>query len=162
MVIRTSRRHALLLTVATLTGRALSAQAAPSPVGCTYRTCALRLETNLWSEVIVRGEPGERVSRLGPFGSGVDVLLAGPDSAAMHAREYASSSRRAGIIGGIGAVALAVGASRRASRPSEATTGDAVAIVAGVVAVAVAAPQALRARRELARAVWWFNAELAH
>ncbi len=163
-MIRTSRRHpALPFSVLILAAPALSAQATPSPVGCTDQICDLRLETDLWSELIVRGERGERVGRLGSFGSGVDMLLAGPDSAAAHAREYVSSARRAGIFGGLEAVALAVGAARRTTRRSgEVTTGDAVAVVSGAVAVVVDAPLAVKARREPARAVWWFNAALTH
>ena len=48
-------------------------------VGCTYATCAIRVERSLFGERLVRGAIGERVSTLGMFGGGVDLLLVGED-----------------------------------------------------------------------------------
>src|SRR4051812_38102503 len=104
-------RFSIILTVllalaAPLASSAQSGAPVRAPAGCTYETCALRIEPRFFASArLLRGRTGEPVGSLGGFGSGVDTLLAGPDSAAAHARRYVTDARRAGTLGLIGAVA---------------------------------------------------------
>jgi len=130
-------------------------------VGCTYATCALRIERSLFAERLVRGETGERVGTLGLFGGGVDVLLGGSDSATVHAQAYVWNEKRSALLGGAGSVTLGVVfASTHGYSGGHVTNADAVAAVAGLVALVSSVPFELRARRELARAIWWYNGSL--
>jgi len=132
------------------------AQAARVPTAadsaCTYSRCALRVDYGFLSTRLVRGATDERVSRLGWFGSGVDVLLAGPDSAAFHARQYKSRSQISGALGIMAASLAFVGTLQ----------GDdgAPLVLTGIALELVALPYWLGSRRSLDRAVWWYNREL--
>lgn len=127
---------------------------------CTYKTCALRVEPVLFGVALVQGSSGERVARLGGFGSGVDLLLSGPDSAAAHARTYVRSTRTTAFLGLGAVVAYATVALRTDSFRGHADDGD-IALTVGSVGLAIATiPFAIKAQRALSRAVWWYNAEL--
>ena len=150
-----------LRPAAALQASAQSPTTAAATSGCTYATCALRVERGLFTERLVHGAAGEELSTIGAFGSGVDVLLSGPDSAVVHAQSYAWNAKRSGIIGIAGGVALGVVMSRtRYFQSDRITTGDVVTTIAGAIAAAVSVPFELRARRELARAIWWYNGAL--
>jgi hypothetical protein len=130
-------------------------------VGCTYATCAIRIERGVFAERLVRGATGERVSTLGGFGDGVDVLLGGSDSAVVHVQAYKWNAKRSALLGVAGSVALGVVlASTHGFYDSHATNADAVAGIAGLVALVSSVPFEVRARRELARAIWWYNGSL--
>ena len=122
---------------------------------CSYSQCALRIEHRFLSTRLVRGTAGEPVGRLGWFGSGVGVLLAGPDSAAYHARQYRSKQRTSGALG-VTSTALVLIA--------VATTDDVVdsrpLLVAAIGLDLIALPYALTSRGSLDRAVWWYNRDL--
>jgi hypothetical protein len=148
--------------------RALPAQtpaAAPAGIAanCTYATCALRVERGFLSQHLVRGAAGEQVGgNLGGFGGGMGPLLAGPDSAAAHARDYTRNMRTSGVLGVLGAVAFIV-ATVRTDNFRDTTDPDGVAIGASIASVGFAIasiPFSLRAQRDLSRAVWWYNAAL--
>ena len=66
---------AALLSGQRSTGQAPSTHG--TPAGCTYATCALRVEPAFFGTHLVRGTGGERVGRLGGFGGGVESLLTG-------------------------------------------------------------------------------------
>ena len=144
----------------TVESSAQAPMAVATAVGCTYATCAVRVEGGLFTERLVRGAPGERVSTLGAFGGGVDLLFGGADSAKVHAQAYVWNVKRSALLGGAGAVALGVVSSTRAFQSGRVTNGDVVAVVAGAVALVISVPFELRARRELARAIWWYNGAL--
>jgi hypothetical protein len=152
-----------LIIAPTLSGAA-SAQATrtvAAAVGCTYATCALRVERSLFGQRLVRGAMGERVSTIGAFGGGVDLLLGGADSAVVHAQAYVWNAKRSALLGGAGAITLGVVALRtRGSQSRHVTNGDVVAVAAGAAVLAISVPFELRARRELARAIWWYNGAL--
>ncbi len=140
---------------------AQSPTTAAASLGCTYATCALRVEQSVFAERLVRGASAERVSTLGVFGTGVDVLLSSADSAAVHAQSYVWNVKRSALIGGTGVIALAVAyANTNAFQSGHVTDVDVVTAIAGAVAAAVSVPFALRARRELASAIWWYNGAL--
>jgi hypothetical protein len=157
----------VMMAVVALSAAALRAESqvptvGSMPVACTYETCALRIENGFFSINLVKGQSGEKVSRLGGFGSGVDVLLAGPDSAARYARSYVTASRWSNgltLIGGI-AFGLAI-ASIDDWNDSSIGSTEAVVAVAGAGILVVSIPFSLKAQRSLARAVWWYNEELA-
>ena len=139
---------------------AQSPMALAATVGCTYATCAIRVERSLFGEHLVRGAIGERVSTLDMFGGGVDLLLVGEDSAGVHARAYVWNVKRSALLGGAGAVAVGVAAATHGFHDGHVTNGEVVGVLAGAVALAISVPFELRARRELARAIWWYNAAL--
>lgn len=151
-----------VVVAALLAPGSASAQAGPArvPVGCTYETCALRIEQGFFSApALLRGRAGEQVGSLGPFGGGVDTLLAGPDSAAMYARRYVTNTRRATTLGLIGSVAFIVAV----ARTDNFRNGDDVATAFAITSVGFAIasiPFTLRARRSLSRAVWYYNSVL--
>lgn len=136
--------------------------AARSPAGCTYETCALRVEPRFFSPpVLLRGREGAEVGRLGGFGGGVDSLLAGPDSAAAHVRRYVGEIRTANTLSLLSAVAFVVVATRTDWFRDDASDGDVAVGVAGTVLGLVSIPFRLHAEQNLSRAVWFYNAAFA-
>jgi hypothetical protein len=132
------------------------------PAGCTYQTCALRLEPSfLTGERVVRGASGEAVGgRAGMFGRGVHPLLTGPDSAARYARDYVRATDWANILGIPGAVALTYGLIQSRNGGEGARDAAAVTAVVGAAFVVASIPFAFNARRSLSRSIWWYNAGL--
>lgn len=160
---RTIRTVALL--VGFLPVGQLAAQtplAAQAPAGCTYATCALRVEQSFFSGTrLLRGASGERVSRLGGFGGGADLLLEGPDSVATHARSYVSATRRSTTLGLLGTAAYVVVLVRTDNFRDDFDDASIATAIAGSAFGIAAIPFALKAKRELSRAVWWYNGGLA-
>ena len=144
----------LLLAWVVLAPEPVRAQA-PRDSTCSYSQCALRVELGFFSTRLVRGNTGERVARLGWFGTGVDILLAASDSAAHHARQYQSRRRTGDALGWVGGV-LTLAAIW--------TTDDAVdgslLIISGIVFELASLPFQFGARRSLDRSVWWYNRDL--
>ena len=157
-------RHPVLLVAILLASASAARSSAQSPTtaaaaaGCTYATCALRVERSLFAERLVRGATAKPVSTLGVFGGGVEVLMSGSDSAAVHAQSYVWNAKRSAIFGGAGAIALATVLPHTQS--GGLTNADVVTAIVGAVAAGVSVPYALRARSELSRAVWWYNGAL--
>src|SRR4051812_10996158 len=157
-------RFSIILTVllalaAPLASSAQSGAPVRAPAGCTYETCALRIEPRFFASArLLRGRTGEPVGSLGGFGSGVDTLLAGPDSAAAHARRYVTDARRAGTLGLIGAVAGIVAIVRANGNHEDDDAVTVGAAIAGVGFSIASIPYALRAAREISRSVWFYNA----
>jgi hypothetical protein len=143
------------------TAPAQSPNAAPAPAACTYETCALRIEPSFFAPPkLLRGHSGEEVGRLGAFGGGIDTLLTGPDSAAVYGRRYAGDTRRASVLGLIGAAAYVVALARSNGFRDRDGTTTAIALTGAGFAIA-SIPFTLRATRSLSRAVWFYNAALA-
>ena len=132
------------------------------PAACTYSTCALRVESRLFGSSLVRGAAGESVGpRLSVFGGGADLLLAGPDSSAAHARAYVRDSRRAATLGLLGTVAAVVLIVRHEGRTTDDIDATSTGLAIASVGLSLAAiPFMVRAQRDLSRAVWWYNAAL--
>lgn len=140
----------------------IQGQVAAPAAECSYRTCALRVESGAGGRWLVRGSAGEPVGRLHLLGGNVAALLAGPDSAAFHARRYVRSTRRAGGLALAGGVVLgAVGASTSQFRDRPLSGAAVGGLVAGSSLALSSCAFAVRAERSLARAVWWYNAALA-
>ena len=162
-------RHRITIAVLIVSSFASAPASSQTPAGtsgiaadCTYATCALRVERGFLSQHLVRGATGERVGgNLGGFGGGMGPLLAGPDSAAAHARDYTRNMRTSGTLGVLGAIAFVVAIARTDNFQD--TDNDAVAIGASIASIGFAIasiPFTLRAQRDLSRAVWWYNAAL--
>lgn len=160
---RPFRATPLLALAVVLLAPALGAQGtSTAPPACppprSYAACAIRVEQGMLSGlVVVRGADGARVGRVTGFGgSSLATLLQGSDSAVAHARRYATHARRATVLAVVGGVLL--GAAAAVDLKEREVTDAGLAYVAGaaVVSVGVSA-YALRAQRELSRAVWWYN-----
>jgi hypothetical protein len=152
--------HAAMLVAFVAPGTASAQGPARAPSGCTYETCALRIEQSYFSAPkLLRGRAGEQVGSLGMFGGDVDTLLAGPDSAAAYARRYVTNTRRASTLGLIGtAAAIAALVSSDGYRDHDNTTVVLALTGAGFAIASV--PFTVRATRSLSRAIWYYNSVL--
>lgn len=151
---------ALLLAAPPSSARAQGVARARS--GCTYETCALRVEPAFFSGPrLLRGRAGVEVARLGAFGGGVDTLLAGPASAATETRRYVSDIRTANTLGLLSAVAFVVVATRTDWFRDNASDGEVALGLGGTALALVSIPFRLHAGQSLSRAVWLYNAALA-
>jgi hypothetical protein len=153
---------AFALTLAAPLAAGAQSSVARAPVGCTYETCALRVEPRFWGpNRLLRGREGVEVGKLGGFGGGVDTLLAGPDSAAAHARKYVTAARRSNTLGVLGAVAY-VALLFHSDNFSDDLDNTDIALGITALGFSIAAiPFELHAKRSLSRAVWFYNAALA-
>lgn len=159
-------RHLRCIALVALVTAPFATEAQPSPArsaaGCTYETCALRVEHAFFSGPrLLRGRAGVEVSRLGAFGGGVDTLLAGPDLAALHARRYVRDVRTANTLGLLSAVAFVVVATRTDWFRDDATDSEVAIGLTGTALALVSIPFRLHAQQNLSRAVWFYNAALA-
>ena len=150
----------VLASVITVDAAAQSPTAAGATAGCTYATCALRVEPGWFSESLVRGATGEEVSTLGVFGGGIDVLKTASDSAAVHAHSYTRNVQRSIPLLAVTAVAFGVSASRDKTTSGGVSNSALAFGVVGFVSAVASATFTGRARRELARAIWWYNGAL--
>ena len=132
------------------------------PAACTYRTCALRVEPDFLGAALVRGASNEKVSRIGGFGGGVGVLLAGPDSAARYAHAYVHAKRGSTVLGILAGVAAGIVLVRADDSSDWFETTDVVISLVGVGFGLASIPFTIKAQRSLSRSVWWYNAELPH
>ena len=166
------RMHRLLTMVVsslTLTGTSLLAQdsapASASPVVCSYDVCALRLEEGR----ILQGRQGAEVGRLRWLNATPLLPLVGPsDSARFYAaefdRRYARGSRWAalGSVSSGVVVAYMIDSNYGTASNTSWSRGD-WALLGGLVlsigAGTYGQHQLERARRGLARAIWWHNRE---
>lgn len=160
-------RSTLLLTACLLAGAlrgqtatAQTPAAAGVAAGCTYATCALRLEPGFLGPRLVRGASGESVSRLGAFGGGMQTLLNGPDSAAAYGQRYVRASHRSAALSLIGAAAYIVVLVRTDNLRNRMSNGDVAVALTGAGFLIASGPFERQARRSLSQAVWWYNAAL--
>ena len=158
-----NRSTVVFLLLAMLAAPRVDAQSAAGarPAGCTYETCALRVEPSFFFPAkLLRGRAGEQVGSLGGFGGGVDTLLAGPDSAAVYGHRYVTDMRRSGTLGLLGAAAYVVVLLRTDNFRDADDTSVAIGLTGAALAIA-SIPFTLRAQRNLSRAIWHYNAALA-
>jgi hypothetical protein len=149
---------ASLITLAgASSGRGQATPSSPAP-GCTYMTCAVRVDTRFFGRRLVQGANGDPVGKpLGGFGGGVDILLAGPDSAAVHARRYKNNVSTSTTLTLLSALAFFAASSQIDDSDSE--TGPLAALTGLGFAIA-SIPFTLRSQRDLSRSVWWYNSAL--
>jgi hypothetical protein len=152
---------AFALTFAAPLVAGAQSSATRAPAGCTYETCALRVEARFWMPSrLLRGRDGVEIGKLGAFGGGVDTLLAGPDSAAAHARRYVTATRRANGLALLGAVAYVVALARTDNLLDADPTTAGIALTGLGLSIA-SIPFALHAQRSLSRSVWFYDAQFA-
>ena len=153
---------AVALTLAVPVAVRAQSSTASAPVGCTYETCALRVEPRFWGpQRLLRGREGVEIGKLGGFGGGVDTLLAGPDSAAAYARRYVNAARATNTLSLLSAVAFVVVATRTDWFRDDASDGEVAIGITGVALALVAIPFRVRAEQSLSRSVWFYNAAFA-
>lgn len=158
---RISRSIAAVLVAAG--SHAAHAQApAPSPAGCTYATCALRIEPGFWGQKLVRGAAGEAVEGLNGFGGGVDLLLATADSGGSYGRSYVHNQRTAVILAIVAGATFGIIATQTGnfSRAGDVSPVGAVAMIGGAGVGVASIIFGVRAARDLSRGIWWYNAAL--
>jgi hypothetical protein len=142
-----------------------AASASTSAALCSYDVCALRVEEGR----ILQGRQGQEVGRLRWLNATPLLPLVGTsDSARFYAtdfdRRYARGSRWAalGAVSGGVVVAYMMDSNYGAGSDTRWSRGD-WALLAGLVlsigASAYGQHQLERARRGLARAIWWHNIE---
>jgi hypothetical protein len=134
---------------------AAGAARADSTAGCTYATCAVRVEPSFWNGArLVRGVEGTPVVGVNAlWPQDLSAALAGSDSAVAYGRRYAHSGRLGSALSLGGAVVAGAGLS--AAHPWNAAT------FAGLGMAAASIPFELASLRSLNRAVWWYNASVA-
>ena len=130
------------------------------PAGCTYATCALRLEPVFLGVALMHGASGDSATRLGGFGAGVETLLAGPDSAAAFGRRYVQASKTSSALGLVGVAAHVFVAVRTHNFRDKASDTELAVGLAGISFVLASIPFTIKAQRNLSRAIWWYNSAL--
>ena len=157
-------RFVLIAGLSLILAREAAAQAPSTlPAGCTYATCALRIEPEFWGPRLVRGVNGEHVGgKLTGFGGGIDPILAGPDSAARYGRAYVRDSRTSGTLGLVALAGYAVVLWRTDNfrHADSLGTEGTTAAVGGLLFGSAAAYFQKRATVSLSRAILWYNAAL--
>jgi hypothetical protein len=155
---------ALLLTALSLApvGTAGAQEQQRSPLlapGCTYDDCAIRVEDGWFSRRIIQGTGGREVARLGIGGPNAVTILGVNDQAARHARRYQSRQRTGTtltLIGAVGSIATYIALLDSFEEESKRNTLIAINI-GSLVTSYIGRGYLQSARRELDRAVWWFN-----
>lgn len=139
-------------------------QAARSPLltpGCTYDDCAIRVEDGWFSRRIIQGTDGREVARLGIGGPNAVTVLGVNDQATQHAMRYQSRQRVGtvlSVIGAVGSIATYIALLDHYEDDSKRNTLMAINI-GSLITSYVGRSYTQSARRELDRAVWWFNRE---
>lgn len=126
---------------------------------CSYDTCAMRLEGAL----LIRGIRGERVGRVGLFsGSRLTRLLtAQSDSATAYARSFDRDHRSGAALFWSGSVATAVAVALALRRQSGTDQASLAVAVTGMAVQVSGIIRLAKAQRDLGRALWWNNRNLA-
>lgn len=139
----------------TLSAGGASAQQAPA--NCSYDTCALRIRapTMTTPRMLVRGQEGDEVVRLGLMEPAIAPFVQLSDSAAFHARTYDVLYDRGSLITIVGTV-LAVGSpivfGGTMQKIGFTMAGVGISIYGSIVTN--------QANEALSSAVWWYNREL--
>ena len=154
----TARRALALGAALLLPAPALAQDPAPDAVPCSYDRCALRVEDTWLSRRLVVGPEGRTVARLGLGGPSLVNIVQRSDSAVAHARRYERAQATGAVltlVGTIGSLATFVAAAQRDAGDGR----DAlVAVNIGSLVVGLVGQGfQIRARRELARSLWWHN-----
>jgi hypothetical protein len=147
-------------------GAAGSAVAAPARAETTpdsthsYDTGALRFETSWGNVSILRGSSNTLVGTAGWFRDpGLEQLLASSPRALKEARGYQTQNFRGSLVGGIGALAAAVGIVVAANGSNDASSP--ILVIAGVSGMAWGAQHLSMSYAALSRALWWYNRDLS-
>lgn len=158
-----ARVASLALLTFALAAAPLAAQPTPTPPidGCSYDSCALRVEPGgfFTRPVLLRGVDGERVGRFGMRSPDLAALVAGSDSAVAHARAARPHQLRGGVARLLGTIA---GVAAFVIGRNDANSDNVWPLSLAAAGLGVYAGYEGRlAQREVARSVWWYNQRVA-
>jgi hypothetical protein len=133
--------------------------AAPSDSSHSYAAQALRFETHWGSADIIRGADGPVIGTVGWFRSfDVEKLVASSPQAVTEARAFETNNFRGSLVGGLGALTLAIGTVVTANSSNNAASP--ILIIAGAGAMVWGAQHLNAGYSRLSRAFWWYNRDL--
>lgn len=138
-----------------------AARVAPRALGCTYETCALRIEPGLLGTAVVRGRQGERVSGISLFGNTLEAAVASSPAALAHARRATRGQRLSGLLMIGSLVALNAAFFALSNGDVDLLPQSNVLLYSALGLSLASGAVGLGAQREVARAVWEYNATLA-
>lgn len=125
-----------------------------------YDAQALRFETHWGSADIIRGADGPVIGTVGWFRDfDVEKLVASSPQAVIEARAFKTNNFRGSLVGGLGALTLAVGTVVTANSSNNAASP--ILIIAGAGAMMWGAQHLNAGYSKLSRAFWWYNRDLA-
>jgi hypothetical protein len=136
----------------------IASNAHAQETGCSFATCALRIDHGFLRTRIVAGQQQSVVAKVTGFGTDLATQLALPDSAAVHVRRANSRMKSGTLLGllGLGLTAAAAFVDTEGATPRLTLFGVGVGFaVAGTI-------QQASARSELSQAIWWYNRQFAH
>jgi hypothetical protein len=129
-----------------------------------YDSNAVRIESSWGNRFLVRGRDGVIVGKVGGRG-GVELatVLARSPEAAREAEEFKRKFNKGSLSLAIGIVAWGVGSG--VARVNDIDAAVAIpawtAVAAGTFLIAYGAVQLNKASSAMARAIWWYNRDLA-
>jgi hypothetical protein len=144
-------------------GSAVAAPARPATARDSthgYDAQALRFETRWGNVSILRGSSNTLVGTAGWFRDpGLEQLLASSPRALTEARGYQTQNFRGSLVGGVGALATAVGIVVAANGSNDASSP--ILVIAGVSGMVWGAQHLSMSYAALSRAFWWYNRDLS-
>lgn len=155
----------LFLGSISVLGNAATMQGQQARDSTEYDERALRIESDYGAWNLVRGKDGILVKKLGSWRGDVDIsgVLAPSENALREARDFNSNYHRGWwkVTAGI----LAITAGRLVDQlndgPAALELSATGATVAGLLVAVYGGQQVYKAHRALARAIWWYNRDLA-
>ncbi len=138
----------------------------PAPLAiepCSYDRCALRVEDGWFSRRVIRGVNGEQAARLGWGGPSVASIVGRSDSALVHAEQHQRSQRVGTVLSLLGsATTIATYVALWDKTDADSDRNALIAVnIGGVVTTYIGTTFLRKARRELDRAIWWYNRDVA-
>ncbi len=138
----------------------------PAPLAvepCSYDRCALRVEDGWFARRVIRGTTGETAARLGWGGPSLASIVGRSDSALVHAEQYRRSQRTGTALSLLGSAATIVTyVALWDKTDADSDRNGLIAVnVGGVVTTYIGTTFLKKARRELDRAIWWYNRDVA-
>ncbi len=125
-----------------------------------YDARALRFETSWGNVNIIRGANDTLLGTAGWFRDpGLEKLLESSPRALTEARVYKANNFRGSAVGGVGALATAVGIVVAANGSNDASSP--ILVIAGVSGMVWGAHQLSMSYAALSRALWWYNRDLS-
>jgi hypothetical protein len=126
----------------------------------SYDGQALRFETRWGNVSILRGSSNTLVGTAGWFRDpGLEQILASSPRALTEARSYETQNFRGSLVGGLGALATAVGIVVAANGSNDASSP--ILVIAGVSGMVWGAQHLSMSYAALSRALWWYNRDLS-
>lgn len=161
--LRTGLLVAVMLAAESLSLRAQDTVAAPLSGGprlCTYDTCALRMESGVFSERIREGVNGP-THRLGYSGASLVRLVASVPTARVEAERGRRQRIRGGLAMTVGGLVLGQVLASTSSPDASTTARHWITAVGSTAAGIYGGVQLSRSGQSFSRAVWLYNREVS-